>query len=54
MSKSEPSLPLVDLSRLRDTATREEELPRLRHALFTIGFLYLVNTGLEVKSRMNL
>ncbi|KAH8901046.1 Clavaminate synthase-like protein [Thozetella sp. PMI_491] len=47
MAKATSALPLVDLSRLRQEETRAEELKQLRHALFTIGFLYLVNTGLE-------
>lgn len=45
---SETTLPLVDFARLRSAETRDEELAKLRHALFTIGFLYLVNSGLEV------
>ncbi|KAK1763045.1 hypothetical protein QBC33DRAFT_460250 [Phialemonium atrogriseum] len=44
---SKTALPLVDFARLRSAETRDEELAKLRHALFTIGFLYLVNSGLE-------
>ncbi|KAF4980029.1 hypothetical protein FZEAL_3891 [Fusarium zealandicum] len=38
------SLPIVDYRRLRDTSTKKDELKKLQHALFGIGFLYLINT----------
>ncbi|CAK7215442.1 hypothetical protein SBRCBS47491_002490 [Sporothrix bragantina] len=41
------SVPTVDFGRLADPATRADELPNLRDALFRVGFLYLVNTGVE-------
>ncbi|CAK7205774.1 hypothetical protein SEUCBS139899_008553 [Sporothrix eucalyptigena] len=41
------SVPTVDFGRLNDPATRDDELPNLRDALFRVGFLYLVNTGVE-------
>ena len=43
------SVPTVDFGRLVDPATRAAELPKLRDALFRVGFLYLVNTGVEAK-----
>jgi isopenicillin N synthase-like dioxygenase len=42
------ALPLVDFGRLKDPGTRHDELIKLRQALFEIGFLYLVNTGIAV------
>ncbi|KAM5345093.1 hypothetical protein ACJ41O_010955 [Fusarium nematophilum] len=38
------SLPIVDFSRLRNPDTKQQELKTLQHALFGIGFLYLINT----------
>ncbi|KAF5012828.1 hypothetical protein FDECE_1117 [Fusarium decemcellulare] len=38
------SLPIVDYSRLKNPSTKNEELQTLQHALFGIGFLYLINT----------
>lgn len=45
------SVPTVDFGRLEDGSTRPDELPNVRDALFRVGFLYLVNTGVEVKHR---
>ena len=42
------SVPIVDFGRLEDEKSRSEELLNLRDALFRVGFLYLVNTGVEV------
>ncbi|OQU95648.1 hypothetical protein CLAIMM_01830 [Cladophialophora immunda] len=47
MSTSFTSIPLINFGRLRDHETKEAELSALRDALFNVGFLYLVNTGLE-------
>ncbi|RMJ13024.1 hypothetical protein BHE90_004662 [Fusarium euwallaceae] len=44
MAADKASLPIVDFARLRDPATKQEELKTLQHALFGIGFLYLINT----------
>ncbi len=41
-------VPVVDFSRLNDVNTKEEELSRLKEAIFEVGFLYLTNTGAEV------
>ncbi|KAJ6144112.1 Oxidoreductase 2OG-Fe(II) oxygenase family [Penicillium chermesinum] len=41
------TVPIVDFSRLTDPTSRDEELSRLRDAIFVVGFLYLINTGLE-------
>jgi isopenicillin N synthase-like dioxygenase len=44
------SVPIVDFARLSDTVTKNEELSKLREAIFVVGFLYLTNTGLEVRA----
>lgn len=49
MSTSFSSVPVVDFSRLKDVATKQAELRILQDALFNIGFLYLINTGVEVR-----
>ncbi|ERS96816.1 hypothetical protein HMPREF1624_07025 [Sporothrix schenckii ATCC 58251] len=41
------SVPTIDFGRLNEPATRADELPKLADALFRVGFLYLVNTGVE-------
>jgi Isopenicillin N synthase and related dioxygenases len=43
------SVPIVDFARLNDPVTKDEELSNLREAIFVVGFLYLTNTGLEVR-----
>lgn len=48
MSETFSSVPQVDFARLNDPSTRDDELNKLREAIFVVGFLYLVNTGLEV------
>ena len=48
MSGTFSSVPHVDYSRLNDPSTRDDELTKLREAIFVVGFLYLTNTGLEV------
>lgn len=48
MAETFSSVPLVDYARLQDNITRQEELVKLRDAIFVVGFLYLTNTGLEV------
>ncbi|KAJ9365703.1 hypothetical protein C8Q69DRAFT_469807 [Paecilomyces variotii] len=47
MSTSFSTIPIVDLSRLQNPETTDSELVVLRDAIFHVGFLYLVNTGLE-------
>lgn len=44
------SIPVVDFQRLQDPRTKEEALAQLREAIFIVGFLYLTNHGLEVRS----
>ncbi|KAE8360973.1 hypothetical protein BDV27DRAFT_148209 [Aspergillus caelatus] len=41
------SIPIVDFSRLQDPLTKAEALEQLRNAIFRVGFLYLINHGLE-------
>lgn len=43
-------MPIVDFARLNDPSTKDEELSNLRQAIFVVGFLYLTNTGLEVRA----
>jgi isopenicillin N synthase-like dioxygenase len=43
---SEPSLPLVDISRFRDPEQREAFLADLRHAAHDVGFFYVVGHGI--------
>ncbi|OOQ89551.1 putative oxidoreductase, 2OG-Fe(II) oxygenase family [Penicillium brasilianum] len=47
MSGTFSSVPQVDYSRLNDPSARDDELNKLREAIFVVGFLYLTNTGLE-------
>ncbi|KAJ5875737.1 Oxoglutarate/iron-dependent dioxygenase [Penicillium subrubescens] len=47
MSETFSSVPQVDYSRLNNPSTRDDELKKLRDAIFVAGFLYLTNTGLE-------
>lgn len=42
------SIPIVDFSRLQNPLTKAEALEQLRNAIFRVGFLYLINHGLEV------
>ncbi|PIG89268.1 hypothetical protein AARAC_007493 [Aspergillus arachidicola] len=41
------SIPIVDFRRLQDPLTKAEALEQLREAIFQVGFLYLINHGLE-------
>ncbi|KAJ5678546.1 Oxoglutarate/iron-dependent dioxygenase [Penicillium maclennaniae] len=41
------TVPKVDFSRLKDPSTKDDELLKLREAIFVVGFLYLTDTGLE-------
>lgn len=43
-------LPVVDLKLANDPATKPQLLATLKHALFTVGFLYLVNHGVEAEA----
>ncbi|EXJ89960.1 hypothetical protein A1O3_03027 [Capronia epimyces CBS 606.96] len=47
MTTSFRSLPIIDFKALQDEQTKSEALQELKHALFSVGFLYLANTGLE-------
>lgn len=48
MSETFSAVPQVDFARLNDPSTKDDELKKLREAIFVVGFLYLTNTGLEV------
>lgn len=50
MAETFSSVPIVDFARLNHPATKDEELAKLRDAIFVVGFLYLTNTGLEVRA----
>lgn len=45
------SLPIIDLSLADDPATKPQFLEDLKYALFRVGFLYLVNHGVEQQAR---
>lgn len=49
MEETFSSVPMVNYSRLNNPATKDTELLKLREAIFVVGFLYLTNTGLEVR-----
>lgn len=51
MPETFSSVPGIDYARLADPITKAEELNKLREAIFVVGFLYLTNTGLEVRVR---
>lgn len=42
-------IPIIDYSNFADPSSKEQELEKLKEAIFEIGFLYLINTGIEVK-----
>ncbi|KAJ5718849.1 Oxoglutarate/iron-dependent dioxygenase [Penicillium malachiteum] len=41
------SVPIVNFAHLSDPRHQRNELSKLKEAIFTVGFLYLTNTGLE-------
>lgn len=45
------SLPIIDLALAKDPATKPQLLEDLKNALFRIGFLYLINHGVEKQAR---
>ncbi|CAI6101455.1 hypothetical protein V2G26_014772 [Clonostachys chloroleuca] len=47
MTTTFQSIPVIDFGRLQNEATKAQGLEELRDAIFNVGFLYLVNTGLE-------
>lgn len=49
MPEAFSSVPKIAYSRLQDPNTKDAELLRLREAIFVVGFLYLTDTGLEVR-----
>lgn len=49
MEETFSSVPTVNYSRLNNPTTKHAELLKLREAIFAVGFLYLTNTGLEVR-----
>lgn len=48
MATSFSTIPVIDFARLSSPTQKVETLQQLKTALFEVGFLYLVNTGLEV------
>jgi hypothetical protein len=50
MSTAFTSVPLIDFAKLRDHRLKAVELEKLQDAIFHVGFLYIVNTGLEVST----
>lgn len=52
MTTTFSSVPVVDSGHLQASDFKEEELKRLHNAMFGVGFLYLTNTGLEVRLAM--
>ncbi|KAK6384348.1 hypothetical protein LTS17_001911 [Exophiala oligosperma] len=47
MATSFSEIPVIDFARLRSPANKPLALQQLKDALFKVGFLYLINTGLE-------
>ena len=47
MATAFTTLPIVDYSALHQPSSKPTELSKLKNAIFDVGFLYLVNTGLE-------
>lgn len=43
-------LPIIDLKLADDPATKPQLLATLKHALFSVGFLYVVNHGMEAEA----
>jgi hypothetical protein len=54
MSDTFSSIPIIDWRRLQDPETRAETLDQLREAIFVVGFLYLTNHGLEVRTSLSI
>lgn len=50
MSSSFSSIPIIDYSSFQSPKKKPEALNQLKDALFRVGFLYLINTGLEVSA----
>lgn len=48
MASSFSTIPVIDFAGLSSPTQKAEALEQLKTALFEVGFLYLVNTGLEV------
>lgn len=45
------SLPIIDLALAKDPATKPQLLEDLKNALFRIGFMYIINHGVEKEAR---
>jgi isopenicillin N synthase-like dioxygenase len=43
------TIPILDLSLAKDSATKPQFLDDLRHALLEVGFLYLKNVGIPAE-----
>jgi len=50
MSTTFSAVPVIDFSALQNDETKAQTLSKLREAVFGVGFLYLINTGLEVET----
>lgn len=48
MTDAFSSIPIIDFRKLQNGHTKDEALSQLREAIFRVGFLYLINHGLEV------
>lgn len=49
MTDAFSSIPIIDFKKLQKADTKDETLSQLREAIFRVGFLYLINHGLEVE-----
>jgi isopenicillin N synthase-like dioxygenase len=49
MATSFSKIPIIDFASFQSSQTKPHALKQLEDALFKVGFLYLVNTGLEVR-----
>ncbi|EXJ71066.1 uncharacterized protein A1O5_06059 [Cladophialophora psammophila CBS 110553] len=47
MATSFSTIPIIDFTNLQSAETKPQALKQLQDALFKVGFLYLINTGLE-------
>lgn len=50
MSTTFSSIPIIDFKCLQSSQTKQRALKQLEDALFRVGFLYLINTGLEAST----
>ena len=50
MATSFSEIPMIDFASLQSPEHKAYTLKELENALFKVGFLYLINTGLEVSA----